>query len=357
MTDEKKLILKMLKEGKISEDEAITLLDAIKTKKNTRDEKFYKLESSFIDKFVKAVDKIGAKSQEVIENLDFEDLSKNINFGSTFSQSAERLNAENIIAVENPDVLIKNSGDISIRTWEDDSIETRAKINFDEKLISQNFQFLKVTREENKITIEPNYSEKNLKHFNMNIVVMLPKKLYNSIEIESNPKSVQIDDLETKALKISSVNAKISINNLKADLCEIKTINGKIQVNSISGENLLISTKNGKINLEDLSSKNCDLKTINGPVFVAGVKSEAEKLMAFTSNGNISISLKNIYKPVKAKIENQYKDVASSVLSNRIFTNFVTENSMMVAYSDGFDEEKENLYIEASTENGAITIS
>lgn len=355
MTDEKKLILKMLKEGKITEDEALTLLDAIKNKKSSN-ESFSKFENSIINKFVKAVEKISTKSQEVIENIDFEDLSKNINFGSTFPQSAERINAENIIALENPDILIKNSGDITIRTWEEESIETRAKINFDEKLISQNFEFLKVAREENLVTIEPNYDEKNLKHFAMNVVVTLPKKLYNSITIESNPKSVAIENLDSRKLKIASVNAKVSLIDVKADELDIKTINGKIQATAISGENLLISTKNGKIDLVDLSSENADLKTVNGPIFVTGVKSEVKNLSTFTSNGNISITLKNVYKPVKAKLENQYKDVSSSVLSNRIFTNFVTENSTMIAYSDGFDDEKENLYIEAATENGAITI-
>ena len=44
-------------------------------------------------------------------------------------------------------------------------------------------------------------------------------------------------------------------------------------------------------------------------------------------------------------------------LSNKVFTNFVNADGDQIAYSDGYDEEKENLYVEVSTYNGTININ
>ncbi|MFM1583347.1 SHOCT-like domain-containing protein, partial [Helcococcus ovis] len=76
MSEEKKLILKMLKENKISEDEALKLLDAIGSNKNTeKNKKEDNTEFStgnFVSKIINGVEKAINIASKKIENMDFE---------------------------------------------------------------------------------------------------------------------------------------------------------------------------------------------------------------------------------------------------------------------------------------------
>lgn len=357
MSEEKKLILKMLKEGKITEDEAIQLLDSIKDKKVDTD-KYAQFEANFINKIVSAVDKIGKKSQEVINSIDIDDFTMGFNVNTNLKSKADRIYSENILGIENPKLKVENqNGKISILSWDNEEVEARAKVSYDEKLISPNYDFLNLVREDDTIFITPNYKETNLKHFELNMVIMVPKKIYDEIVVSTTNSSIDIEEIEAKHLEVSSANAKINMLNIVAENAVVKTTNAKIQIQNISGENLNIDTTNGKIELAELGSKIVDLATTNGALLLNKLSAEVKAIKASTYNGSISISLDGIFKPVKAKIGNANKANNNLNLSNKIFTNFVNAEGDQIAYSDGYDEEQENLYVEASTFNGTISIN
>lgn len=358
MSEEKKLILKMLKEGKITEDEAIQLLDSIKDSTAKTEDRYAQFEANFINKIVSAVDKIGKKSQEVINSIDLEDITMNFGGNMNLKSKTERVGTENVAGIENPKLRVKNeNGKISIFSWENDEVEARAKVNYDEKLISANFDFLTVRREEDTIVIEPNYNEANQKHFDMSLVVVLPKKMFEDINVATTNANIDIELVEAKNLEVASTNAKIAMKEIVADKAEIKTTNAKIQVTGITGESLNIETTNGRIELSELGSKAVELITTNGGLFLTKLKTEVENIKASTHNGSISVALDGIFKPVKARITNANKANNNANLSNKVFTNFVNADGDQIAYSDGYDEEKENLYVEVSTYNGTININ
>lgn len=355
MSEEKKLILKMLKEGKITEDEAITLLDSIKETKKKSD--FSSLENSFIEKITQAAAKITKKSQEVLSNLDFEDISINFSSSSDQKTKTERVVSENIIGIENPILDVENeNGKISLYSWDNEEIEAKADVNYDDRYISSTYDFIKLIREDNKIIIRPNYDNASARHFNIGFKIAVPKKLFEKISLNSTNASIELREILANQLVVKSTNAKISVKDIEAKDAEFSSTNAKISVEGIKGNDLYIHTTNGKIELDNINSTLIKMETTNGTLNVQNIKENVEKISANTNNGNINISLKEVFKPVKAKVKNHFKDINITNFSDSMFTNFVNESGAMIAFSDGYDEEKENLNIDAATYNGTINI-
>ena len=75
MSREREMILEMLKDGKITNDEALKLLDAIgenksQEKQSTSSNKIF--DDSFVDKVTDSISKIGTKTEEAIKKLNLD---------------------------------------------------------------------------------------------------------------------------------------------------------------------------------------------------------------------------------------------------------------------------------------------
>ncbi len=360
MSEEKKIILRMLREGKITEDEALSLLESIKdTKKKNDYSQFSGFDTTqFVEKFAQAAAKIGKETKEYINNFDFEDIS--IKFKSNLEQKnkAERVVTENILGEENPKLeVINRNGKINIYSWDNEEVEARADVRFDDRFVSQNYGFIKIEREDNKIIVRPDYDSTSARHFSMNITVAIPKKLFEEIKLESTNSSIDIKEIEANKLKVNSTNGTILLENSVAEIAEVSSTNAQIAAKGISGHELQINTTNGRIVISDVNSSDIDIHTTNGTIVVNGIKDNVRDINTSTNNGNISISIKDVFKPVKAKVKNHFKDIDTNNFADSIFANFVTEDGAMIAYSDGYNENNDKLDIQASTYNGTININ
>lgn len=354
MSDEKKLILKMLQEGKITEDEAITLLDSIKDKKKaTRTNTDF---DSLINKISETASKIGKKSQEMVSNFDFEDFT-NMFTVTDQKNKAERLASENIIGLENPSLYVENqSGKIKISSWDNEEIQVTADVSYDDRFIADTYDFISIRREDDKVYIEPNYDSVSGRYFSINLSIALPEKHFKEISLKSTNANLEIEDVKADSLLVKTINAKISGKNIEAKEGEVSSTNARISLENLSGDKLQIKTTNGKIDIKDIDYLDLEMKTTNGSLVVANLGARTESIYAKTSNGNISIALKNIFKPIKAKMKNNFKGLEASYFADSIFTNFVTEDKVMIAYTDGYDENADRLDIEATTTMGNINI-
>lgn len=356
MSDEKKLILRMLQEGKITEDEAITLLDSIKDKKKaTRTNTDF---DSLINKISETATKIGKKSQEMVSNFDFEDFTNTIFSSSTdLKNKAERLASENIIGLDEPSLYVENqSGKIKIFSWDNEEIQVTADVSYDDRFIADTYDFISIRREDDKVYIEPNYDSVSGRYFSINLNIALPEKHFKEISLKSTNANLEIENVKADSLLVKTINAKISGKNIEAKEGEVSSTNARISLEKLSGDKLEIKTTNGKIDVKDIDYLDLEMKTTNGSLVVANLGARTESIYAKTSNGNISIALKNIFKPIKAKMKNNFKGLEASYFADSIFTNFVTEDKVMVAYTDGYDENADRLDIEAITTMGNINI-
>lgn len=360
MSEEKKIILRMLKEGKISEEEAIKLLDSISDDKKIDKDNLKSEASDFVEKIYNAALKFGEKSQEVIGSINFDDFSLddlNLNFKGSKNAEAERVVTESVEEIENPKLKIKNdNGKIRLYAWDNEEVEVRATVVYDDKYISSNYSFVTMEKDGDTIEIAPDYDRANSRHFNMNMAIAIPKKKFESIVLETQNSNISIGEILTKDLEIKSTNARISFVNVNADDAKFESFNGRISGEGISGKTLILKTTNGKITVKNLDTENVEMKTVNGSLSLDGIKENVKKVDAKTNNGNVNVSIKEVFKPIKAKITNYVKEAEISNFDDNLFTNFVTEDGSMIAFTDDYKEEGDSLDITASTYMGSINI-
>lgn len=358
MTDDKKLILKMLKEGKITEEEAIMLLDSIQSgprrdRKNNQSE----FETSILDKIGESFAKFSKSASDMINSFDFDDFALKYNSNYKSKSETERVVSADSAEKENIDLEISNrDGKIEIYTWDNDTIEARANVVYNDKFVPASSDFIKIEEEDEKIIIKPDFAKKNERYFNLNLTVILPKKLFRSLKVNSTNSNIIMRNIKAEDLLINSTNSRININDINAKTARIESTNARIYLEDIEGENLEIETTNGKIDVVDVSSNKVNVKTTNGAININTVKPEVESLDLKSFNGNISVNLGEITKPIKAKASTFIKTIDTNNISNSLFTNYLTEDNMVIAFTDGYDENEDRLDINADTHIGSVNI-
>ena len=130
MSEEKKLILTMLKEDKISEEEALRLLEAIgqnekeeteKTNFSKKEESFENSVNSFVSKIITGVETAINKAGDAINNMDFDISNINISGSKFNANTTKTYKIENI---EEPINLFINNlqGAIQIQSHNQDFV-------------------------------------------------------------------------------------------------------------------------------------------------------------------------------------------------------------------------------------------
>lgn len=376
MSEEKLLILRMMKDGKISEEEAMKLLDAIGEKEfsekesterqfdgysfdENTDESYKNLEESFFDKLSNSIDKMVRKTSEAIGSIDFDDIS--VNIGSAFSKFNARADRTLVVDLddldEEPMINIKNkNGKINVFQWDNEFMEVRARIQYDDKMISANNEFIKVEKRDNTVFVAPDFDE-NLNHpFNIILNVAVPRAHYGQIDIVTTNGSIEANYLDAKKILVKTTNGKIISNNLRGETTELNSSNATIEVISNEGEQLNVNTSNGKIVLNGVYVKNANIRTSNGRIQVADISSLTKNIDFYTSNGNVKIDVNNFHGPIKVDLENVNRHTTNANISDR-FSSVINNGGDFVAYTEGFSDENENsLRINGSTTNGTVNI-
>ena len=78
------------------------------------------------------------------------------------------------------------------------------------------------------------------------LTVFLPKKQYESMEIENGNGEVQVEQMKMKHVQVTLTNGEVELNSLTAENIKVESTNGKIQLQDVEGE-IKGSTVNGEI--------------------------------------------------------------------------------------------------------------
>ena len=332
MKEERLLILKLLKEGNITEEEAEKLLSALEDK---RDRGTFRTAKTKIDESLDSAgetfhEKRKAFKEDFEENFeeledkfeDFgEDFSKRMNrLGSMIAHTSTSLADKILHSVEEAleseelqpyDVFTKKetfhetleiplsdledhrvkissiNGKVKVESWEKDCIRLKAKIQMKpEDYQEQGLIFQSHIGEEGLV-----FSPRIDKGFYSFLTLYLPKMLYNSLKVENQKGSVFIEDFEGKELDIQTQNGSIQLRRCSIkDLGKLKTKNSKILLHRVNGGKLILQTKNGKILGELLDAKVLDFKTSMGNIALDElVYHHLEQLHLQTSNGHLKV--------------------------------------------------------------------
>lgn len=311
MQNKRKRILTMLEDGKISMDEALSLLENLDTENGTDGEWSQSFEDSsrsgkkksyfnrkddssmdeFFDDLRSEVTNVGERFMSIMQSTvqkvkDFDietPFGQPIVFSQTMQQPASMID-EIILDIDNGKVSINCSeeddeddeirAEFVVKTHNSDS-EEEAKSAFNEKIL--------FVTDNNKLRISS-----AMKLTNVQVDLYVPKKAYAKLSARLINGSLTIRDIEIEDVRVKTANGKIDVSKLVFKEAELETANGAIEVRESKGEELEVETLNGRIYL-DGELMDVKAQSLSGAVVVTTTDVEAEKIEAKTVSGAVEL--------------------------------------------------------------------
>lgn len=349
MTEEKQIILNMLKEGKITVEEASDLLNAIGDKKSR--------ENDFAGKIGSTVDSIIKKATEAISAIDLDQAFDINNFnlkGEINSHKDIRVDDE--IDEINIDLV---NGEISVERGTEEGIIISTDI-FSKKANLEDY--INVEIRDNVLDIEENTDYKSL-GASVKLRVQVGKDYYEKLNIDTVNARVEIVDTNFGDLNIDSVNGKIIIINSKANV-DIDNVNGKIDIKNVDGK-LSIDNVSGSIYLATMKGELVELDNISGNIRVDGL--ESDRLSANSRSGSIrlynikdtsEIDLETVSGTIVVDTNDYDGDIKAFVESPAV--NVTEKFTNKIKTDEGYDlstpGEEAKLNIKAKTNYGKVSL-
>lgn len=349
MTEEKQIILNMLKEGKITVEEASDLLNAIGDKKSR--------ENDFAGKIGSTVDSIIKKATEAISAIDLDQAFDINNFnlkGEINSHKDIRVDDE--IDEINIDLV---NGEISVERGTEEGIIISTDI-FSKKANLEDY--INVEIRDNVLDIEENTDYKSL-GASVKLRVQVGKDYYEKLNIDTVNAKVEIVDTNFGDLNIDSVNGKIIIINSKANV-DIDNVNGKIDIKNVDGK-LSIDNVSGSIYLATMKGELVEVDNISGNIRVDGL--ESDRLSANSRSGSIrlynikdtsEIDLETVSGTIVVDTNDYDGDIKAFVESPAV--NVTEKFTNKIKTDEGYDlstpGEEAKLNIKAKTNYGKVSL-
>lgn len=316
MKEERKKIIEMVKEGKLSTEEAIVLLDALQNNQEKENEKVHfeevnekyeqekstndQAEDRFSSQFHDAKDKIMDFVNTAFKKIKDIDLQ--------FNQSVEipHVYQQANVTITNIDIDVAN-GQVEVKAWDqpDVRVECQAKV------------YRKDNRDEARAFFIDNssfYLENGLLRFStqskwmkVDTIVYVPRNEYVKASIRTFNGSVKSEGLEVVDLRAKTANGKIVLQELKSDKLDAETVNGKIVVQESKANRLTAETMHGSVDVEG-NYHTIDLQTLNGNLSCVLHNQETDTVHLKAVSGNI-----NIYLPTDVSVEGDCKSNLGNV--------------------------------------------
>lgn len=373
MSEEKIMILKMLKDGKINEEEALKLLDAVgenKAKKaynesrshihyNDQEREYTDVSERFANKISNFVNKIVNtsldKAEEGIKNgrsytvFSFDD-GRNLKNKklATLKLSLDK-NTQYNIKIKN------NNGKIDILPSSSDQLEVYSKIYYtNKKHVRDNYEFINCFIDNKELIIEPNYADLDKKDFVLSLKVLVPSQTFAKTDITTSNSKINIDSLNTDELSLKTSNAKIRIEDSIVEKTFLKTSNDSIRLKNSKFKNILANTTNAEITLNNTPFVNLEAHTTNAFIDIKDVYNCAENIIATNTNGPVTLDLSNVNRNIKINLRGLNKHTCQAIFDDDRF--ILNEDSDELTTARLNNNSNLNLSADLKTSNGPIII-
>lgn len=363
MKEERKRILKMVEEGKLTVDEALSLLEELEKAKQTMEQKqeqiIHELSTAVSFEEAKKEDPRYAKYQSTKEKIfEFVDSAlkklKDFDFDLNFGQSVEisHIFHHGAADVKDIDIDVAN-GSVKISAWDqpDVRVECQAKVfRVDtQDQARQNFLrdvvFLVEGRKLRFLTQQ--------KWMKVEAVIFVPKVQYENVRLRMFNGPIAGTDINVQNLLVKTANGKIRLEDINGKKAEIETANGKINVKASSLEELEAETINGAIKLEG-EFKKAEAQSFNGNLSFNLSGTDSDWFHAKTTTGTIDLHL-----PEVAPVYGELKSNLGGFNLNLIGVQILEEKSEVIQKSLRFqsvNHPDKMLKIYAETKTGSITV-
>ena len=300
MKEERKRILDMVQEGKLTVDEALILLEELEKSSKVMEEKHEQLvkdlstvvqfeeskkEKSTHDQFQSTKDRIFDFVDAAVKKL--KELDLDLNFGKHLDLS--HIFQQSDANVKQIDIDIAN-GNITIIPWDQNDIrvECSAQVYRFDTMEEAKKNFLKEVSFEVEGDIL-GFSTRQ-KWIKLETVIYVPDKEYDKVNIRLFNGGIGGANLTVKQFKMKTANGKIALDNMDCEMVEVETANGAIQLKQCKIGELDAETLNGTI-FVDGDFRKVELQSFNGHIHCKLDGARCEVLEAKATTGGIDIDL------------------------------------------------------------------
>jgi DUF4097 and DUF4098 domain-containing protein YvlB len=363
MKEEKKRILKMVEEGKLTVDEALTLMDELEKAQQTMEQKREQIvnELSTAANFeeTKKEDPFQAKYQSTKDKIfDFVDTAlkkiKDFDFDLNFGQSVEisHIFHHGNVDLRDMDIDVAN-GSVKIVSWEqpDVRIECQAKVYRvdNQEQARQNFlRDVMFSVEDQKLRFMTQQ-----KWMKVEAIIYVPKSQYERVRVRMFNGPISGEELNVNDLRVKTANGKIMLDRLTGNKAEIETANGKILIKESILDVLEAETINGTINVEG-DFKKIETQSFNGNITANLKGNHCELIQAKATTGGI-----DLFVPEGVPVNGELKTNLGGFNVKLVGVQVLEEKTEMIQKSLRFqsvNHPDKMLRIYADTKTGSITI-
>ncbi|MDV6378403.1 DUF4097 family beta strand repeat-containing protein [Sporosarcina sp. GW1-11] len=314
MQNERRRILTLLEEGKITADEALKLLEAISKEsepaieedKPSADDFFEDIRKEFMtagDRFMQFMD----TAVHRVKEFDFE---------APFSKSVAFTHVEQKSAEDIEDIIIHiDHGAVEMHPSEDDEITAKFSVKHfnndsEAEALSQFLDKLLFVKDGKKLRISS-----DLKMLQVNLQLYVPAKLHGKLSVRLLNGGCSVEGIECNELRIKTANGKIECAAIKFDEADIQTANGMVRLLKVHGNKLETETLNGRVYV-DGELVDIEAKSLNGNVTLTTTSAKARSLDAKSISGAVelyfpsSLAVKGEITSNMGKLDLQLKDVS-----------------------------------------------
>ena len=274
---ERKRILEMVKEGKLSTEEALTLLEALENENNDKDKSAYEMMHE-IDSASKNYDEKAEKDNEKEQSSQFSGTRDKImdfvnsavkkikEFDFQFNQSVEfpHVFQQTEATFTHIDIDVAN-GHVEIKPWDqpDIRIECQAKVyRKDQRDDARRFfienSYFSVENQRLRFSTQSKWMK-------VDTIIFVPRSSYEKAIIRTFNGKITAEKMDVQDFKTKTANGKISLREMTTDKLEAETANGKIMIQNSKAKRLAAETMNGQIDVVG-SYHTVDLQSFNGNV-------------------------------------------------------------------------------------------
>lgn len=369
MQEERIRILKMVEEGKLSAEEALSLLNELEESQQKIEKKQEELvnELSTVVKFDEGKQEENKQDNDSFQNkfqslkdviVDFvdsafkkiKDFDLDFNFGQGYELS--HIFHQGDVQLKNIDVDIAN-GSVQFIPWDqnDVRIECKAKIYRGESLDEARASFLRdilfnVDIGTLRFSAQPKWMK-------VEAMIYLPKSDYENARIRLFNGPIRFENLNVKSIKAKTANGRIGANGIIAEKMEVETANGKVKIRDSKITELEAETLNGAIQLEGDYSR-LELQSFNGNIGCKLTGTHTEDIEAKTVSGSIDLAI-----PQGVAVTGELKSNLGSFAVELDGIQIVSEKSDMVQKSLHFKPvapSQNIIKLEAETKTGSISV-
>lgn len=357
MKEERKRILKLVEEGKLSVEEALSLIETLEGEKAEKMKKVnLSKEDHFQEHFYEEAkpkqSSVGAKLTEWIDTAvkKVKELDIDVAFGSyidvhhVYQFSALQLNE---LDVDIP------YGSLNVKPWNESDVrvECDAKVYRVNTLDEARKVFLSNTEcypEGKRLVVR---TEK--KGMKVNLTLHVPQKVYEKAKFKLFSGPIRGEHLSLKDLKAKTANGVISFTGLFGEKAELETANGQIKLAHHQVKRVEAETINGMIDVSG-ESERLDLQSFNGNIAVQETSSNTAAIFAKTTTGSIELQL-----PPKTAVSGELKTNFGALHPHLNQMEIVSEKNDTIQKELRFRAnaaEQGQLTVFAETKTGSVTV-